>query len=228
MPVASRLLTSLSQAVPTGDDEFSPALLVPAVTALSVKAARNIMLHNSFDIKACVGRIEELLPTMYSLILLKTIRKISSGLFASKPLYQAGSNQAEKGLGIGEQPAEVRGTVGAEHHLPAKSRKPSELVGRLTVWGDTRSLVEAAQFKGNSCRIEKGVFMSIIDPQRLAGIGDNGAADPAENGMISLLIRRVDGPWLRCPGITGGKMVSAMPGCNLNRSVWRLFSPGNG
>ncbi len=100
---------------------------------------------------------------MYSLILLKTIRKILSRLFANRPLYQAGSNQAEKGLGVGEQPAEVRGAVGAKHHLPAESGEPGELVGRLTLRDDSRSPAEAAHFKGHSCRIEKGVFMPVID-----------------------------------------------------------------
>lgn len=81
-----------------------------------------------------------------------------------EPLYQSSGDETEKGLAVDEQPSEMSVTAVAEHHLPAITREPSELGGRLAVWRYPRCFSKAAQFKGNPRWIEKGMLMPIVDP----------------------------------------------------------------
>jgi len=100
-------------------------------------------------------------------------------------LHQTRTDETKKGLVIGEQPSEMKVTVAAEHQLPAIPGKPGELVGRLALGRYSRCLSKALQFKNNSRRVEKGMVVSVIDPQSLLPVGDNRTADSTENGVVS-------------------------------------------
>jgi hypothetical protein len=115
-------------------------------------------------------------------------------------LHQTRTDETKKGSVIGEQPSEMKVTVAAEHHLPAIPGKPGELDGRLAPGRYSRRLSEAFQFKNNSRRIEKGMLMSVVDPQRLLPVGDNRAADSAENGVVNPLLSGQFGLCMRRPG----------------------------
>lgn len=70
-------------------------------------------------------------------------------------------------MGIAESPAQVGITGGAEGDLPAVSWKPSEFDRGRSCRRYPHSLAEAAKLKGEAGRVEKGVLVLIVDPNRL-------------------------------------------------------------
>jgi len=91
-------------------------------------------------------------------------------------------------------------TGSAEHDLPAKAWKPGEFAGWFTAWRNSRRLMKTAQYKGDTCGIEKSVFVSIIHLQRLIPVGDDGITDRAENSLVGRLCRGVIGTGNRRSG----------------------------
>jgi len=81
-------------------------------------------------------------------------------------LDQPGSDKPKKRLGAGEQPSEMGLTGSAEHDLPAKAWEPGEFAGRFAAWKNSRSLMKTAYYKGDTCWIEKSVFVVIVHLQR--------------------------------------------------------------
>ena len=105
-------------------------------------------------------------------------------------------------MAAGEQPAEMGLAGGAEHDLPVIAWKPGEFAGRFAVRGNPGCLPKTADGKGDSSGIEESVFVPIVHLQCLIAVGDNGAADRANNGVIGLMV----------PGVTraGGRRAGGL------------------
>jgi hypothetical protein len=120
--------------------------------------------------------------------------------FPTKQLRQPGADETKKGLGAGEQPAEMGLAGGAEHNLPAKAGKPGEFAGRFAAGEDPGCLPKTADGKGDARWIKKSVFMAIVYLQGLMPVGDHSIAGRADKSLISLLSRGVVGTGGRGPG----------------------------
>ena len=94
-------------------------------------------------------------------------------------LEEPGTDQAEKGSAVAEQPAQVVPAGAAEGYLPAKTWKPGEFNGGLAVGHCSWRLLKTAQFKSNARRIEKSVFMVVLHPDGEPLVGDNSSASGA-------------------------------------------------
>jgi len=60
-------------------------------------------------------------------------------------------------------PAQMGLAASAEGHLPGKAGKPGEIFAWCVVGEDAGCGLKAAEFKGDSGRIEKGVLMATVD-----------------------------------------------------------------
>lgn len=73
---------------------------------------------------------------------------------------------------LGEQPAKMGAADSAKDDFPAMSGKPGEFAAGFSEWSYAGNLAEAANGKGQTGGIEKGVLVAVIDLDSLVAVGD--------------------------------------------------------
>jgi hypothetical protein len=107
-------------------------------------------------------------------------------------------NEREKGIILlctartdSKRPPKMTQTVTANSVLPSITVKPAELRCGISLHNTAGRILKTLNFKGDTRRIKKGMFMPPLPADNLLRTGNYGIAGPATHNIITFFLHTV-------------------------------------